>query len=753
MIGVWDVQAMFNGDDDQEEPPLGARMASSSLNDQKSEDTPESLNQKGLKYLEEKNYLMARTCFKKAAIGGLFESKLNLGGMYMFGEGVPQNITKAWKCFRQAISDEASLQFHIGLLFCRYGNYQEGLHFFEKAQEGGHPEAKGGIAKAQCDIGIQCYNAQSYSNGLEWFEKAKRNGHPEGQNYIAKAQINIGIECVEAQNYLKALEWFEKARENRNPLAEEAIANTQVSIGIEYIKAEKFSEALKVLTESALHGNAEAQYRVGLQYCGGIGVPKNDSEGMNWLMLATQQEHVEAEDLLSEIYYKTLKDPNDIKAEEWFVQAVTQGYGKVKQVMIEAQYRVGAKYYKKKMFPEAIKFFMNAAENGHASSSYNVGVMHYRGVGVLQSDTEAMKWLEEAKKNGHSGVQTGKVQTSFGGEYFQKGNSLKALEWFELGAQEGNIDALYNIGVVHLEGAGVSRDETRALEYFGRALENAPSQDKESSLQYLIGLGYCHNKNFFKALEWFHKAVIRENKDALFGIATLYQRGEGVSQDLIEALKWYKLAKKNGHPEAQDTIAETQFINGLKFSAASNFVEAMKWYNKASKKNHGRAQHNIAVFHLNGEGVPKDPFEAIKWFKIARENGATGTRKEIATAQANIANDFYENKNFIEAVKWSKKSAKKGHSQAQFNIGVAYITGKGVPKNPYKALKWFEMAKENGDPEAQNALAETQWDIAIEYRDKGNFSEALLWFEKAKENGSLEAYKEIETIQQKMSPV
>jgi len=54
-----------------------------------------------------------------------------------------------------------------------------------------------------------------------------------------------------------------------------------------------------------------------------------------------------------------------------------------------------------------------------------------------------------------------------------------------------------------------------------------------------------------------------------------------------------------------------------------------------------------------------------------------------------------------EAVKWYTKSAEQGLAQAQFNLGVRYDNGQGVPQDYKEAVKWYRKAAEQGDAKAQ----------------------------------------------------
>ena len=52
--------------------------------------------------------------------------------------------------------------------------------------------------------------------------------------------------------------------------------------------------------------------------------------------------------------------------------------------------------------------------------------------------------------------------------------------------------------------------------------------------------------------------------------------------------------------------------------------------------------------------------------------------------------------NDAEAVKWFRLAAEQGLAEAQFNLGVMYANGEGVPENDAEAVKWYRLAAEQG---------------------------------------------------------
>jgi len=59
---------------------------------------------------------------------------------------------------------------------------------------------------------------------------------------------------------------------------------------------------------------------------------------------------------------------------------------------------------------------------------------------------------------------------------------------------------------------------------------------------------------------------------------------------------------------------------------------------------------------------------------------------------------------YKEAVKWYRKSAEQGHVAAQSNLGRMYRDGQGVAQHYKEAVKWFRKSAEQGNPSAQSWL-------------------------------------------------
>ena len=59
-------------------------------------------------------------------------------------------------------------------------------------------------------------------------------------------------------------------------------------------------------------------------------------------------------------------------------------------------------------------------------------------------------------------------------------------------------------------------------------------------------------------------------------------------------------------------------------------------------------------------------------------------------------------KNHYEvAVEWYRKAAEAGHKDAQYELGMCYLRGEGVPKDDYTAYCWFKESGHNGHADGQ----------------------------------------------------
>ena len=103
----------------------------------------------------------------------------------------------------------------------------------------------------------------------------------------------------------------------------------------------------------------------------------------------------------------------------------------------------------------------------------------------------------------------------------------------------------------------------------------------------------------------------------------------------------------------------------------------------------------------------------------------------IAQAQESVlqVEAAYQSENYEQARALLLPLAQKGHTQAQYNLGVLYRDGQGGPVDFDAAVMWFEAAARSGFAPAQNNLGS----LYLEGRGPAvNYVMAYYWFDRAR---------------------
>ena len=103
---------------------------------------------------------------------------------------------------------------------------------------------------------------------------------------------------------------------------------------------------------------------------------------------------------------------------------------------------------------------------------------------------------------------------------------------------------------------------------------------------------------------------------------------------------------------------EADFQKGLEAYEEKDYKTALReWRPLAEQGLDLVAQFNLGQMYRKGEGVPQDDQTAVKWYRLAAEQGL---------------------------------------AKAQFDLGVMYYKGRGVPQDFVYAHMWFNVAASQG---------------------------------------------------------
>lgn len=200
------------------------------------------------------------------------------------------------------------------------------------------------------------------------------------------------------------------------------------------------------------------------------------------------------------------------------------------------------------------------------------------GIKIMLADWAIQSWYVAL----HGSPQLGDAdaQLSLGEQYEQA--TPPALEtaqvWYQLAAQQGQVEAQYRLGGL---------------------LEELEEYEQSK--------------------HWYHQAAASGHSGALFQLGGLAARGCGVTPDYQTAMTCYMQAANQGHLLAQFNLG-VMYANGLGVNL--NLQESVKWFKLAAQQGEELAQCILGVIYAHGVlDLAPDSTAAAKWFQLAASQG------------------------------------------------------------------------------------------------------------------------------------
>lgn len=167
---------------------------------------------------------------------------------------------------------------------------------------------------------------------------------------------------------------------------------------------------------------------------------------------------------------------------------------------------------------------------------------------------------------------------------YQSGNFAQAEKLWIVLADQGDANAQYALGIMHLKKEAQRSEDTTAFRYL---VEAAKKQHVASMFN--LGVAYWEGRGVTrqpeKALNWWEVAAQRDDAGAQYNLGLAYYIGEGRAQSIPKAEYWVQQAADNGHPQAiallvtiqnpPETGADTQTV----FNTAASKQAAAKTNN------------------------------------------------------------------------------------------------------------------------------------------------------------------------------
>jgi len=540
------------------------------------------------------------------------------------------------------------------------------------------------------------------------------------------------------------------------------------------LQEQRFEDAFTWYENAAYQELSEGRYQLSKLYASGQGTEQSDALAAHWMKLAAQQGLSKAEyeyGLMLEFGRgKQKAKPSEVFS--WYQKAAKKGQAeamlKVAQFLADG---IGVHHNDKEALQWALKAQAAGAKNtavliqkivagitkkagkGDAQAQYLLSEMLMQGTGVEKDKVQAIKWAQKAAELGQT-----EAQLIIAKHLMTEGKTSDAIHWAKKASQQGLIPAGYAYAAML---ANTSAGETQAKDTWRWLYHGAQHEDKESLYnlstclihQFLAlpkndvnvenwlttsaraGLTAAQNdlgiylllgkKDVRNATKWLTVAAADDYR-AQYNLGLIYARGDGISPDDEQAIRWWKKAEQNGGDPANLMLG---MMNHLGKGVSRNAFDALLWYKRAAALGDNTAIYNTAMIYYLGTLSKPDYELAAENFLILAEKDDPIAQNIYGTMLINRELDVYDPE---EGLMWLLRSARKGYLQAMFNVATVYRAGNGTSQDDKKAFYWYQKAAEENFAPAQNALGY----MYVEGRGiKKDVDLARIWFQKASDNG------------------
>lgn len=503
------------------------------------------------------NKTEAAKWFDMAAVKGHKKAQYMLGKMYMYGDGVTKNVAKAQELLtKSANRNHTEAQYELGNF--HYFGYN-GSKDIKQAIKWYKEAAKERHAKAQFQLGKIYYGGirvkKNKKAGTKWLELAYENGMDEAREYLSSGGNSKPKKSKKSTKIAKAPKKLSTRIKREIAQAEKGNVDAQYTLGVRYLKGDKLKKnpkkAVKWVRKAAEQDHAGAQYQLGVMYRDGVGVPKSESEAIKWLRLATSWGIAKAQRDLDSLLRKQL-----LASEDEFTANPELSNP-------DAQYTLGVMYIDGKGVEKdpstAAQWFLKAARQNHTEAQLRLGEMYRDGKGVKADRKEAKIWLAKAADAGLNkaskilkDILAAEDQRILGKEVETLRNS--PIYPYLLSARKGDTQAKYQVGLMYIDGEDAPKDVTEGVRWLQSAAigDHALAQLKLGEI-YLNGVERIE-KDYMIAHKWLKKAAVSGEPDAQYHLGNIYRKGLGVKKSNAEAVKWFRLAAKQGHGKARKQL-------------------------------------------------------------------------------------------------------------------------------------------------------------------------------------------------------
>ena len=182
-----------------------------------------------------------------------------------------------------------------------------------------------------------------------------------------------------------------------------------------------------------------------------------------------------------------------------------------------AMFLLGVYYYQMQHYETSRNWLEQAATQGHAGAMSQLAWIYREGLGVSEDLGYAVEWYRYSSDANYPRAMTNLAYLYSIGEGVEKDLDISAM-WYKRAAELNSASGIYALAVYNLNGtAGFQKDEQEGVRLLMQSAQ----------------LGH---------------------KRAMYVIGKRYENGDGLEQDIDQAIEWYSESAKLGEDDAVSAL-------------------------------------------------------------------------------------------------------------------------------------------------------------------------------------------------------
>lgn len=435
----------------------------------------------------------------------------------------------------------AAYELGSGLIDGRFGPAERaaGVRWLERAAAADHPLAQYQLA----------WQGLAAERRVQWLERAAGLGYTPAEFYLGMAYAyGDGV----AADDRVAVGWYQRA-------ADKGYAEAQSSLAWRYFQGVTLphDEMLGIAwsRKGAEQGNELSMRNLSARLLTRE-EPASRDEALVWMKRLSETGHAFYQNYLGNISSGQLlgfgvRYLNYAEALRWWRKAAVQGNG-------AAEVNLGNAYLQGFGVPvdvwQAISWYERAATRGEPTGDLHLAGIYQKGNGMLYRPDKARLHLERVERNGNAlAKQLAKQQRNPGYRWISPQGQY---QWSQMQAEAkaGSLEAQKFLGTAYLQGnLGLPKSLANAQQWFFKAAEQGDA-DAMNNIGYTLYRGFLGKADLSGAKMWLEKAARGGNTNAMLTLAHMHERGEIGPRDVKKTLGWLVKAAEANNPQAIERL-------------------------------------------------------------------------------------------------------------------------------------------------------------------------------------------------------